>query len=251
MQFNNKSRNFIPTNSRNIVLSLMLLCTSLLFIGCPPYEADYDYVDTSGRARGVAVHNQYAYIADWSQGLKIFNISNVGSVNQVGAIDLPGLNEQVDVFYRTAVVTDTDQDCIYILDVLDKFNPQIIWTYQTLGKPIAVDIQNDLVYIVIEGENPNSFSGVEVVSCQLSSTPTQISTISIAQITDIKVPSMASSLYVVSQNKLYILGLTQGFINPTPISEYTFSNTENIQSLDFLMLDYIMVFGKSLNEFMA
>ena len=101
---------------KRFICFFVVVTFCLFFNGCPPYEIGHDYTDTNGLARGIAVQNIYAYIADGVRGLKIFNISNPESIHQVGQIDLPGFNDQIHVSGNIAVVNDSDLKKVYIIN---------------------------------------------------------------------------------------------------------------------------------------
>lgn len=241
---------------RNIsirVLCVILLLMVLLFTGCPPYEGTGEYTDTNGYARGVDTQGFYAYVADGIRGLKVMNISNPMGPYQVGAIDLDGFNGRVAVYGRLAAVTDTDQNRIFIVDIQDHFNPQLMWTYSTLDKPVNLYFKDNVIYIAERGENPQDgsyFSGIETVSCQYPNPPQQLSSVSISDITDViarnSVVITYNNVYAVSKTKLTILSHSQGIINPPPVSTLSFAGTEQIQSIDFCTGDHLMVLGQSL-----
>jgi hypothetical protein len=63
-------------------------------------------VDTPGRALGVAVSEDYAYVADYPWGLQVVDVSNPASPAIVGSVDTPGGARGVAVSGSYAYVAD-------------------------------------------------------------------------------------------------------------------------------------------------
>ncbi|MFQ6082726.1 MAG: LVIVD repeat-containing protein [Candidatus Aminicenantia bacterium] len=239
-------RHSVFSNSANILPILILVFIGLFTVNCA-YNTYYENVDTNGRAQGVATQNQYAYVADGHRGLKIFNISNPKFVKQVGAVDLPGFNARVAVEGNIAVLTDTKQNSIYIVDISDKFKPQLKWTHTTLDKARAVAINEGIAFIAEKGDNPQAesyFSGLEAISCSLSNPPLSLKSISIKDISDVAVSS--NHIYAVGKHSLTILARSSSGFNTTPLSTFNFSPAETIQSIDNRAGNYLLILGQNL-----
>jgi hypothetical protein len=221
--------------NENALRALTVVVVGLFSLGCPPYRVTYQNCDTNGRARGVAAQGIYAYVADGSRGLKIINISSPDGVHQVSALALPGYAHRVEVAGGLAVVADANQNRIHIVDVSDKHDPQLAWTYDTKDKPIALELTESVIYVTERGEgSPGSplFSGVEAVFCSVQTPPYQVSHVAIPEIVDVSMP-FDGVLVAASTTRLRILATTAtGILTATPLAYYTFGAGETIQSVD-------------------
>src|SRR5687767_8751998 len=80
----------------------MRVCLFLASVTLPALAVDLDPqrvggYDTSGTAVGVAVSGNYAYVADYTAGLQVIDVSNPASPQRVGGYDTSGLASGVAV----------------------------------------------------------------------------------------------------------------------------------------------------------
>jgi hypothetical protein len=204
-------------------------------------------IDTDGLARAVAVQDFYAYLADGDRGLKIINISNPSALKQVGALDLPGFNTGVATSGDIALVTDSTQKCVYLINVSDKFHPVLKWTIPTLDKVVAVALDKGTAFLAERGDNPSDpayFSGLEAVACSLTTAPAQLGQMTIKDVRDVAFNS--GQVFVLGAQSLTVLTRSaSGFKSPA-LGKLAFSSAEDLQSLDSRAGTHILVLGQAL-----
>ncbi len=249
MSENNRVR-FQGRASRRAQRALIVLAAMLLAAACQTITyrvIKHNKLDTSGRARGVATQDQYAFVADGDDGLKILNISSPTNLKKTGAVGLPGFAGRVAVEGDLAIVTDTTQNRIHLVDVSDKFSPVLMWTYQTLDIVREVVIKGSVAFLAERGGDPLDpayFSGVESVSCSLTAAPASLNNAGIKDIRDVAATS--GQVFAVSPNGLTILSRSaKGFVT-APLATLTISPTEDLQSIDARAETHLLVLGKSL-----
>ncbi|MBK7003060.1 MAG: cadherin domain-containing protein [Rhodoferax sp.] len=107
--------------------------------------------DTPGVARGIAVNGNYAYLADYSPGLQIFNISNPASPS------LEGTYTNVNTVNARAVVVNGgyaylanagNNPSLQIVDISDPANPAFKATITTPGSyAYSVAVNGNFAYV--------------------------------------------------------------------------------------------------------
>ena len=75
--------------------------------------------DTPGSARDVYISGNYAYVADWDDGLRVIDVSAPNSPKEVGFCDTPGEANGIFVSGSHAYVADRNEG----LRVIDISNP--------------------------------------------------------------------------------------------------------------------------------
>jgi hypothetical protein len=208
----------------------------------------HNRLDTSGRARGVATQDQYTFIADGDDGLKIVNISNPTNLNKTGAVGLPGFAGRIAVEGDLAVVTDTTQSRVHLVDVSDKFNPVLKWTFTTSDIVREVALQGGVAFLAERGDDPLApayFSGLEAISCNLTAAPTKLNSTGIKEIRDVAITS--SQVFAIDSTGLTVFGRSakKGF-NTTPLAALTISPGEDLQSIDGRAETHLLLLGKSI-----
>ena len=68
--------NLLVSNQRNIEISIDEKNTDEIIITRPPQVSSVYYEATTGDARGVYVSGDYAYVADYTSGLAVIDISD-------------------------------------------------------------------------------------------------------------------------------------------------------------------------------
>jgi hypothetical protein len=243
-------RAFDPGRLRRVWFCLVLAAAAGLAWGCGTitYRVIYHLrLDTDGLARAVAVQDFYAYLADGDRGLKIINISNPTALKQVGAVDLPGFNAGVAVSGDIALVTDSTQKCLYLINVSDRFHPALKWTIPTLDKVVAVALDKGTAFLAERGDSPSNpayFSGLEAVSCSLTTAPVQLGQMTIPDVRDVAFNS--GQVFILSGQSLTVLTRSaSGFKSPA-LAKLAFSSTEELQSVDSRAGTHLLVLGQAL-----
>jgi hypothetical protein len=113
-------------------------------------------VDTPGKAFGVAVVGDTAYVADFSSGLQVIDISNPASPQIIGAVDTPGKAVGVTVVGDTAYVAEYGSG-LQVIDISDPADPQIIGSVNTPGLSSGVAVVGNIAYVTDEN------SGLQVI----------------------------------------------------------------------------------------
>ena len=108
------------------------------------------YYDTPGNAHGVAVANNYAYVADGGAGLRIIDVSNPSNPFEVGYYDTPSAAGGVAVANSYAYVADYLAG-LRIIDVSNPRNPFEVGYYDTPGYAYGVALANNYAYVADEG----------------------------------------------------------------------------------------------------
>ncbi|MCL0035657.1 PKD domain-containing protein, partial [Thermodesulfovibrionales bacterium] len=88
-------------------------------------------VDTPGRAWGVFISGNYAFVADGGAGLQIIDISNSASPVIVGSVDTPCSALDVYISENHAFVADNWRGGLQIIDVSNPRSPIIIGSVDT------------------------------------------------------------------------------------------------------------------------
>jgi len=201
----------------------------------------HNKLDTSGRARGVAIQNQYAFVADGDDGLAIVNISSPTNLKKTGSVALPGFAGRVAVEGDLAVVTDAAQNRVHLVDVSDKFNPALQWTYQTLDIVREVAVEGGVAFLAEKGDN---FSGLEAVSCSLVTKPVQLNSAAVQDIRDVAATS--SRVFAIGPGGLVVFGRSAGGFAASPLATLNIGPAEDLQSIDARAESHLLVLGKSL-----
>src|SRR6266540_178442 len=116
--------------------------------------------DTSGRALGLAVSGNYAYVADELDGLQVIDVSNPANPQRVGGYDTM-YAFGVAVSGNYAYVADYDAGLL-VIDVSNPADPQRVGGYDTSGNAWAVAVSGNYAYVggydaglqVIDVSNP-------------------------------------------------------------------------------------------------
>lgn len=82
-------------------------------------------INTAGTAWAMTISGDYLYLADYSGGLKIYNISTPSTPSSTGAI-VTGSIRKVVIYGNYAYVADTS--AVDIIDISDKYNPSSVGT---------------------------------------------------------------------------------------------------------------------------
>jgi hypothetical protein len=118
-------------NAGETVQSLQVQ-SNYLYVGCMSTLKIYDISNHSapvlmgqtnpGSIRGLAVQGNYAYVAAWSYGLRIINISNPAAPAEVGHLDTPDWAYGVKMAYNYAYVADSGSG-VRIIDISNPAAP--------------------------------------------------------------------------------------------------------------------------------
>jgi Ca2+-binding RTX toxin-like protein len=101
---------------------------------------------SSGGARDVVVVGNYAYVADWSAGLKIIDISNPNAPTLKGIYDTPGAAAGVKIVGNYAYIADHSSG-LQIIDISNPASPTWQGSYDTSDYAYGVDVVGNYAYV--------------------------------------------------------------------------------------------------------
>jgi hypothetical protein len=102
--------------------------------------------NTPGYAEGVAVSGSYAYVADYTSGLRVINISNPALPSEVSFYDTPGYAYGVVVSGNYAYVADGGGG-LRVIDVSTPASPTEAGYYNTPGTTYALAMRGCVAYL--------------------------------------------------------------------------------------------------------
>jgi len=121
----------------------------------------YDAPDTPEE---IAIRGNYAYIADYGAGLRIVDISNPASPQEVGFYDTPGMFAWgVAVSGNYAYMADWDG--LRIIDISNPTNPQEVGLCDTVHDVMRVAISGNYAYIA------TCYSGLRIIDVSNPTNP--------------------------------------------------------------------------------
>lgn len=118
------------------------------------------YCNTPGRALGVTVAGNYAYVADYDHGLRIIDVANSAVPIQTGFVDTPGGSYTVEVAGNRAYVAD-QAGGLRIIDIANPYTPFELGFYDTPGAASGVAVEGDYAYV---GDRHGGFRVVNVTN---------------------------------------------------------------------------------------
>ena len=128
-----------------------------------PVMAGYHDMEdkTFGLAWSVYVSGDYAYITDWYNGLRIFDISDPASPTEIGAFEDLSFPMDVHVSGNYAYIAD-DSSGLKILDVSNPASPTEVSAYDLNSTTRSVHVSGNYAYVahgsfsIIDISNPDS-----------------------------------------------------------------------------------------------
>ncbi|UCF06042.1 MAG: T9SS type A sorting domain-containing protein [bacterium] len=129
----------------------------------PPFQLTYvGSYDTPGYALDVAVYGDYAYVADYTSGLQVIDISDPALPSLLGSYDTPESAQGLWIDGDLAYVCD-DGSGLLIIDVSNPAMPSLVGTYDTSGRAFGVEVAGGYAYVadgaagltVIDVSNPS------------------------------------------------------------------------------------------------
>ncbi len=120
--------------------------------------------DTSRGALGVTVVGSYAYVAAYTAGLQVINVSNRANPVRVGGYESSGLANGVTVVGSYAYVADYDAG-LQIINVSNPANPVRAGGYDTSGSARSVTVVGSYAYVA------DSFAGLQIINVSNPANP--------------------------------------------------------------------------------
>ncbi len=105
--------------------------------------------NSGGAATGVTISSNLAFVAMYSSGLFILDISDESNPRLVGSYNSPGLALSVAVSGRYAYLADESAG-VQVIDVIDPASPVRVGGFNTPGKAYDVAVSGNYVFIADE-----------------------------------------------------------------------------------------------------
>jgi hypothetical protein len=122
--------------------------------------------DTPGAARNVAVDGDYAYVADYYEGLQVIDISDPSSPSLLGTYNTTGYAFRLAVSGDNVFVANYNQG-LKVIDVSNPGAPTLVGSYYT-SQTYGVAVAGDLAYLA-DGVN-----GIKIIDISNPSAPAQV-----------------------------------------------------------------------------
>ena len=108
-------------------------------------------LNTLSAPHAIDIKDNYAYIADCHEGLKIIDISNKSNPYIVGSLNTPGHPTDIYIEGNYIYIADGESGLL-IIDISNKGNPYIAKNYKISDQAIIVAIEGNYAYIA-DGNN--------------------------------------------------------------------------------------------------
>jgi|GEM_PF-4607648 len=105
-----------------------------------------DTFAVTGTPYRIKVDSNYAYLACGEAGIRVLNISNIHSIDEVGFYDPAGIIYDLDIFNHKAYLAAGDQGLIE-LDIADPTGPFLLKNIPTEGRAIGISYKNFTIYL--------------------------------------------------------------------------------------------------------
>jgi len=175
-------------------------------------------INTPGDAHGVSVSGDYAYVADYYNGLHIVNISDPSSPIMAGHVDISGNSNDVHVVGNYAYVAEADNSYLFIVDVTNPANAFIVGSFGAQDRINSVYVDGDYAFLA------DGSAGLRIVDVSNPSVPTLIGYHD--------TPGSASGVYVL-ENYAYVCDhdYTLHIINISNLSNPVLEGSCNVSGL--------------------
>lgn len=169
-------------------------------------------------AYGLALSGNYAYVAQGTQGLRIYDISNPRAIRLVAGLDTPGTARDVVVRGTTAYLAD-DLYGVQVIDISRPTQPARVRSIPTGGQALDLEVSGNRLFVAARS------AGVKVFDISTARSPVlrAIAPIPVtAQATGLD--AIGGALYVATSSGVYALDLRtttpslMGFYS-TPLSQ--------------------------------
>jgi hypothetical protein len=119
-------------------------------LSLPPFQpVEVGDIPTPDRAFGVATDGSYAFVAAYTSGLIVIDISDPEAPFQTGSYDTPGRAYDVAISGDYAYVADYASG-LQVVAISDPAHPAYAGSYATAGKAYGVEICGDIAYVADE-----------------------------------------------------------------------------------------------------
>jgi hypothetical protein len=170
-------------------------------------------------AEEVQVVGNYAYVAAYTSGLQIINISNPAAPTFVGSCDPPDLNgepayaEGVQVVGNYAYLADGASG-LQIINISNPAAPTLTGFYDTLGFARAVQVAGNYAYVA------DLTNGLQIINISNPSAPTLAGSYYTPNVAE-EVQVVGSYAYIAAADSLQIINISNPFAPTFAGSYYT------------------------------
>ena len=124
-------------------------------------------IDTPGSARDIYVSGSYAYVTDYTNGLRIIDVSTPSALSEVGFYDTFGEAFGVYASGSYAYVADGDRG-LRIIDNSTPSAPSEVGFYDTPGWARGVYVYDNYAYVA------SDYSGLRIIDVSTPSAPSEV-----------------------------------------------------------------------------
>jgi hypothetical protein len=164
------------SSSGGVFLKVTNIPTWLNFSNpAPTLKGSYNTPDSAWR---VAVFSNYAYVAAYSSGLQIIDITDPSNPTFKGSYNTPGYALGVAISGNYAYVAYGIGAGLQIIDITDPSNPTFKGVYDTPGQANGVAVSSNYAYVADHG------SGLQIIDITDPSNPTFKSSYDTPRVTD-------------------------------------------------------------------
>ena len=161
-----------------VLLCLLLVLTSVVnaqdclqYIEYYPSEAPYlATIDTPGSAKGVARRADHLFVADYTGGIQVIDVSDPFSPIIVGSAEGQYL---FDIEVVGDLAFALDWRTFKVFDISNPIAPQLIGAVGGLGDTVSLHVESSIVYIA------SHTAGLRVVDVSVPTSPNLIATVSL------------------------------------------------------------------------
>ncbi|MFH1312649.1 MAG: hypothetical protein ABIJ00_05425, partial [Candidatus Eisenbacteria bacterium] len=107
------------------------------------------HLDTPGSAHWAVLAGDYAYVADYTEGFLVVDVSDPMNPTAVASVDTPGAAHYVALAGDYAYVADATGG-LRVIDVSDPTNPIEVASLGTSGSAVAVTLAGDYAYVAAQ-----------------------------------------------------------------------------------------------------
>ncbi len=134
----------------------------------PGSEVRLGRVLVPGPINDIKVVGNYAYVANYEDGLRIIDVSNASAPVEVGSCDTPGDAQGVDVAAGLAYVADSYVGGLRIIDVTTPAAPVEIGFLDTSGDTRNVFVQGNYAYVA------DDYEGLRIIDVSNPAIPVEV-----------------------------------------------------------------------------
>ena len=139
----------------------------ILDVSNPASPVSLSRVITPSLVRGIFISGDYAYVANFRDGLRIIDVSNPTSATEVGFYNTSGYANGVFVSGNYAYVAD-GSDGLRIIDINDPTSPVEVGSYVTNGYSIGIYISGNYAYVADE------WDGLRIINISDPTSPVEV-----------------------------------------------------------------------------